>query len=216
MSESRSSRILAILLVLLLISGGFFLAAKKYFSRSINLNKLTYLLENEDWENADRETDKLILSLSGRRNIEFYYFNPYFYDLDEISCAKLLAIDDLWKTHSHMQYGFSTQADEWKRITSDIDWDGYNNYLKGGHFYGNPEFEYNKKNYENAYSVFRQYYNSQPSSRIANKRLERQSYPSNTWIFEGSADGEDVISLLNKFIQVYERCAQGVNPPQSK
>ena len=62
-------------------------------------------LKAKEWEKADRETDKLMLSAVGKESGQ--WLEPD--DLRNFPCDELLAIDSLWVKYSNGLYGFSVQ-----------------------------------------------------------------------------------------------------------
>lgn len=74
-----------------------------------NLNKLNQYLKNQQWEEADRETLKVILQIMGREKQGW---------LTEDNCKnfpteELKMIDNLWTKHSNHKFGFSIQKQIW-------------------------------------------------------------------------------------------------------
>ena len=69
--------------------------------------KLEEFLKQGDWQAADDETYRLMITTVGKEAGQFF-------DADELlnfPCAELLAIDDLWVQYSKGQFGFSVQKD---------------------------------------------------------------------------------------------------------
>jgi len=62
-------------------------------------------LKLKEWEKADRETDRLMLSAVGKESGQFLELD----DLRNFPCDELLAIDRLWVKYSKGLYGFSVQ-----------------------------------------------------------------------------------------------------------
>ncbi len=73
--------------------------------------RLRKLLTNQDFKEADIETRKILLHLSGRthegvlRNI----------DIENISCQDFREIDNLWIRYSKGRFGYSIQRQIWKK-----------------------------------------------------------------------------------------------------
>jgi len=69
--------------------------------------KLEEYLKNGQWEAADKETYRLMITAIGKDEGQYF-------DQDELlnfPCDELLAIDDLWVKHSNGKFGFSVQKD---------------------------------------------------------------------------------------------------------
>ena len=67
--------------------------------------QLEEYLKAKEWEKADRETDKLMLSAVGKESGQWLDSD----DLRNFPCDELLAIDRLWVKYSNGLYGFSVQ-----------------------------------------------------------------------------------------------------------
>ena len=67
--------------------------------------QLENYLKAKEWEKADLETDKLMLSAVGKESGQWLSSD----DLRNFPCDDLLAIDRLWVKHSNGLYGFSVQ-----------------------------------------------------------------------------------------------------------
>ncbi|OYQ63109.1 hypothetical protein B9G53_18625 [Pseudanabaena sp. SR411] len=67
--------------------------------------QLETYLKSKEWENADRETDRLMLSAVGKESTQWLDAD----DLLNFPYDDLLAIDRLWVKHSNGLYGFSVQ-----------------------------------------------------------------------------------------------------------
>jgi hypothetical protein len=76
--------------------------------------KLTELLQAEQWEAADRETYRLMITTVGKE--EGDYFSEK--DLLEFPCEDLLKIDRLWVSASKGHFGFSVQKKIWEECGS--------------------------------------------------------------------------------------------------
>lgn len=77
------------------------------------LSKLIDFLSRKRWRNADEETHKVIMKISGD-------FHQYKNGLDEVSIQRfpvtvLQTIDQLWLHYSQNHFGFTTQADIWEK-----------------------------------------------------------------------------------------------------
>jgi hypothetical protein len=86
--------------------------------RNIDYHSLRSLLQTQQWEKADRETQERVAQLLG----SFYLlanpasdrsiltpFLPRATDISKIPCTDLLTIDILWKRFSEGRFGFSVQ-----------------------------------------------------------------------------------------------------------
>jgi hypothetical protein len=93
--------------------------------------ELESLLKAGEWEKADRETYRLMITIVGRE--EGDYFREK--DLQEFPCEDLLTIDQLWVTASDGHFGFSVQkkiweecgspmsySDEWEKFGDRVGW----------------------------------------------------------------------------------------------
>ena len=67
---------------------------------------LQNLLKEGKWFEADRETVRLILAISGQSIIE----NLRPSEIELIDCSELQVIDRLWLTYSNNRFGFSIQV----------------------------------------------------------------------------------------------------------
>lgn len=74
--------------------------------------KLQELLAAGNFEQADRETVQIILSISGEPNLESITPN----DVRRFSCHELRVIDTLWTTYSQNHFGFSVQAELYQAV----------------------------------------------------------------------------------------------------
>jgi hypothetical protein len=87
--------------------------------------KLESLLQGGKWEEADRETDRVMLEVAGQT--ERGYLMPD--DLESFPCEDLLAIDQLWVKASNGHFGFSVQKNIWQECGSPMyagkDWDRF-------------------------------------------------------------------------------------------
>jgi hypothetical protein len=89
--------------------------------------KLEALLKARKWEEADRETDQVMLQISGQEERGFLISD----DFTNFPCANLLAIDKLWVEASSGHFGFSVQKNIWMDCGSPMgggkDWDRFCN-----------------------------------------------------------------------------------------
>jgi hypothetical protein len=93
--------------------------------KGVNYEPLRDLLKAGKWEEADRETNRVMLQVAGRE--EQGYLLPD--DLKEFPCEDLLTIDRLWVEASHGHFGFSVQKKIWQECGSPMsagkDWDRF-------------------------------------------------------------------------------------------
>lgn len=80
----------------------------------VNYESLEKLLSNEKFEDADKETLQLMLTLAKRRGER--WFNKE--SIQNISCDDLQTIDELWAEHSNGRFGFSIQKKIWKEVVN--------------------------------------------------------------------------------------------------
>ena len=74
-------------------------------AKGIDCRELEKLLKEKEWEKADRETNKLMVSTVGKDFGQWLSSD----DLLKTPCDELLAIDRLWISYSDGLYGFSVQ-----------------------------------------------------------------------------------------------------------
>jgi GUN4-like len=81
------------------------------------------LLQQQKWQAADLETQRIMLELCQRETAGFVRVE----DLDKISCLHWQAIDNLWRTYSSDRFGLSVQAEIWRSVggTSEPDWNAW-------------------------------------------------------------------------------------------
>jgi eukaryotic-like serine/threonine-protein kinase len=83
----------------------------------IDYTRLHDLLEQHQWQDADRETDAIILQVcdrqgQGKLGIE---------DIREFPCRDLRTIDKLWVKYSGGRFGFSIQRRLWETVDRDYE-----------------------------------------------------------------------------------------------
>ncbi len=109
--------------------------------------KLEDYLKNKQWQEADQETYRLMITAVGKD--EGRWFSEK--DLKEFPCDELLAIDYLWVKHSNGLYGFSVQekiyvecggfdfsypSDEvWEKFCDRTAWKEKGKYIYSKHFF---------------------------------------------------------------------------------
>lgn len=72
------------------------------------------LLAKEDWVEADAETARLIVTISGKNKTD--YESLRIEDIEQFPCTDLCTIDSLWQYYSDHKFGFSIQNRKWKEI----------------------------------------------------------------------------------------------------
>ena len=75
--------------------------------RAKRYQRLEHFLQNEEWEEADNETYRLMITAIGKE--EGQGFTPD--ELLNFPCDELLTIDGLWVKYSNGRFGFSVQKD---------------------------------------------------------------------------------------------------------
>jgi len=78
---------------------------------------LETFLQNHQWEEADGETARLMIRLSGDETETQFKIDA----LNDFSCNELLEIDGLWKKYSQEKFGFTIQKNIWSRSRRDFD-----------------------------------------------------------------------------------------------
>jgi uncharacterized caspase-like protein len=93
--------------------------------KGIDYRKLRDLLKDGRWEEADRETLKVMLQAANRQSQGSLDANS----LKKFPCTDLSAIDQLWITASNGHFGFSVQKKVWEECGSPKfdgkDWDRF-------------------------------------------------------------------------------------------
>jgi hypothetical protein len=72
---------------------------------------LERFLQNHQWEDADGETARLMILLSGDKSETQFKIDA----IDDFPLGELLKIDSLWKEHSQGKFGFTIQKNIWSR-----------------------------------------------------------------------------------------------------
>ncbi|BAZ47576.1 GUN4 domain protein [Nostoc sp. NIES-4103] len=84
--------------------------------KGINYSKLRDFLANEQWKDADNETEMLILEAAHRKgqllNVE---------SIQKLPITDLCTIDQLWVTSSRGHFGFSVQKQIWQEHQKNTD-----------------------------------------------------------------------------------------------
>jgi hypothetical protein len=81
------------------------------------------LLQQQKWQAADLETQRIMLDLCQRQTAGFLRVE----DLAKISCLHWQTIDNLWRLYSKDRFGLSVQAEIWRSVggTSEPDWNAW-------------------------------------------------------------------------------------------
>jgi hypothetical protein len=88
-----------------------------------NSGNLQALLQQQQWQAADVETQIIMLDICQRQSDGFLRIE----DLENIDCYYWRTIDNLWRTYSHDRFGLSVQAEIWRSVggTSAPDWNAW-------------------------------------------------------------------------------------------
>jgi len=95
----------------------------------VNYTALKEFLAQQDWDNADRETQRLLLKIAGKKAEEQGFLDAT--HIDHIPCIDLKVINKLWSVYSNGKYGYIIQQKIWSqsRSTANLwghpDFDGY-------------------------------------------------------------------------------------------
>ncbi|MGR3274245.1 GUN4 domain-containing protein [Acaryochloris marina NIES-2412] len=82
--------------------------------------KLEELLQNQKWEEADQETYRLMITIVGRTEEDWFREK----DLKTFPCEDLQTLDRLWVKYSKGKWGFSVQKRIWEECGSPKTYDG--------------------------------------------------------------------------------------------
>jgi predicted NACHT family NTPase len=89
--------------------------------------KLSRLLEDGKWKEADEETYRLMITTVGKEEGQLFDLA----DLKNFPCEDLLEIDRLWVEASNGHFGFSVQKKIWQKYRSPMDYnDDYNKFME--------------------------------------------------------------------------------------
>jgi len=95
----------------------------------VNYAVLKELLAKQDWDNADRETQRLLLKIAGKKAEEQGFLDAT--HIDCLPCIDLKIINKLWSVYSNGKYGYIIQQKIWSQSRSTVnlwghpDFDGY-------------------------------------------------------------------------------------------
>ena len=79
--------------------------------------KLRELLAAGKWKEADRETTKVMIEITGKPTID--EITPE--DLQTFPCNAIMVIDQLWKHYSNSHFGFSVQLRLYQGLGGNLD-----------------------------------------------------------------------------------------------
>lgn len=88
-------------------------------SIGVNYAELRNWLAAEQWEEANKETERLIIKAAGKEEIGFLEKK----DIENFPCEDFHFIDQLWQKYSNERFGFSVQKRIWK--SGSYDWRGW-------------------------------------------------------------------------------------------
>ena len=80
--------------------------------QDVDYTRLRDLLAAGKWQEADRETQAVMLKVSGREQQGWIRVT----DMDKFPCEALSTIDQLWVQYSHGRFGFSVQQRIWQSV----------------------------------------------------------------------------------------------------
>jgi len=86
--------------------------------------QLETYLQNGQWKEADKETDRLMLQIVGKEADQWFSLE----DIQNFPCEDLRAIDKLWIDYSQGKFGFSVQKKVWMDcggVPGENDWGVY-------------------------------------------------------------------------------------------
>lgn len=104
--------LLGILSAITLIGGG--VGTVMFFSSKPNYAQLESSLQAQDWQQADAETDKIILQIAKRDNALDAT------SINEFPCEPLKKIDDLWMANSDKRFGFTPQKEIYSKTGNEF------------------------------------------------------------------------------------------------
>uniref|UniRef100_A0A7N0TPK9 GUN4-like domain-containing protein n=1 Tax=Kalanchoe fedtschenkoi TaxID=63787 RepID=A0A7N0TPK9_KALFE len=87
-------------------------------SSTTSLDLLATHLAAQDFRQADEETRRLLIALSGEAAVERGYV--FFSEVQFIDSSDLKGIDDLWLKHSDGRFGYSVQKGIWEKSNRDF------------------------------------------------------------------------------------------------
>jgi eukaryotic-like serine/threonine-protein kinase len=88
-------------------------------ARDVDYTHLRDLLAVEKWEEADRETIKVMFKAARREKAGWLNQES----IDNLPCDDLRTIDQLWVTYSQGHFGLSVQKKIWLEVGGKVDWE---------------------------------------------------------------------------------------------
>ncbi|MDJ0747012.1 MAG: GUN4 domain-containing protein [Xenococcaceae cyanobacterium MO_167.B27] len=79
--------------------------------------KLREFLATGKWKEADRETTKVMIEITGKPDLE--EITPE--DLQKFPCNAIMVVDQLWKHYSNNHFGFSVQLHLYQSLGGNMD-----------------------------------------------------------------------------------------------
>ena len=110
--RSKKKVLLALLATLGLASAG--VGTKALLVRP-NYTQLETYLQNEEWQNADEETDKIILEIAREKS------ELSTQSINQLPCQALQKIDALWTENSNGRFGFTAQKQAYIETGNEFD-----------------------------------------------------------------------------------------------
>ena len=86
-------------------------------SDTYRYGKLRELLAAGRWKEADRETTRVMIEITGRLSIE--EITPE--DLQKVPCNAVMVVDRLWQHYSNGRFGFSVQLRLYQSLGGNMD-----------------------------------------------------------------------------------------------
>ncbi len=86
--------------------------AKKFQNQIVDYSQLTNLLKAGKWKEADEETAKIIIQVSGKKENETLEIQ----DINNLPCRDLKTLDQLWMRYSQGYFGFSIQREVYQSL----------------------------------------------------------------------------------------------------
>ena len=114
--ESNSSYKLPAILsaLVLLIGGGIYAWRGINQPPKINYAQLEIYLQNQQWQQADEESDRLLLEIAGESSA----LDPE--SISEFPCESLQTIDELWTSNSQGRFGYTPQKKVYLETGNDL------------------------------------------------------------------------------------------------
>ncbi|WP_318727921.1 serine/threonine-protein kinase [Roseofilum sp. Guam] len=80
--------------------------------KGVDYRRLQQLLQQQQWKEADRETERRMLEVAGKEENNILWDD----DIDNFPCTDLRTIDRLWVKYSKGQWGFSVQKEIYQSL----------------------------------------------------------------------------------------------------